>query len=128
MSYNISHALKSKIINSQYFDLTLLLDNTSLSNDSVRKIYFNQNGELITREGDKASNKITTIVKRNDAFIVYCSIYASVHPTSVQDLLKYMRNVRIGATRVVRGSMGWKKYDEQFRMGRNIYPHISLAT
>ena len=59
---------------------------------------------------------------------VYCSIYASAHPTSVQDLLKYMRNVRMGATRGVRGSMGWKKYDEQFRMGRSIYPHISWAT
>ena len=42
MSCNISHALKSKIINSQYFDVALLLDNTSLSNDSVRKIYFNK--------------------------------------------------------------------------------------
>ena len=51
MSCNISHALKSKIINSQYFDLALLMDNTSLSNDSVKKIYFNQKGELVTREG-----------------------------------------------------------------------------
>ena len=43
--------MKSKIINSQYFDLALLLANTSLSNDSVRKIYFNKNGELVTGEG-----------------------------------------------------------------------------
>ena len=81
MSCNISHALKSKIINSQYFDLALLLDNSSLSNDSVRKIYFNQKGELVTGEGDKASNKITIIEKWTDAFIVYCSINASAHPT-----------------------------------------------
>ena len=39
MSCNIYHALKSKIINSQYFDLALLLDNTCLSNDSIKKIY-----------------------------------------------------------------------------------------
>ena len=126
MSCNISHALKSKIINSQYFDLALLLDNTSLSNDSVRKIYFNQKGELVTGEGDKASNKITTIEKWTDAFIIYCSIYASAHPTSVQGLFKYMRDVRMGAARGG-GSMGWKKYDEQFRMRRSINPLISWA-
>ena len=84
------------------------MHNTSLSNDSLRKMYFNQKGELVTGEGDKASNKITTIEKWTDAFIVYCSIYASAHPTSVQGLFKYMRDVRMGAARVG-GSMGWKK-------------------
>ena len=73
MSCNISHALKSKIINSQYFDLALLLDNTSLSNDSF---YFNKKGELVTEEGDKASNKITTI---NNWLMHLSCMVASMH-------------------------------------------------
>ena len=118
--------MKSKIINSQYFDLALLLDNTSLSNDSVRKIYLNKKGELVTVEGDKASNKIATIEKWIDAFIVYFSIYASAHPTPAQDLFKYIRNVRLGEARGW-GGLEWKEYDEQFRMRRSINPLISRA-
>ena len=102
--------LKFKNINSQYFVLALLVDNTSLSNDSVKKVYFNQKGELLTGEGDKASNKITTIEKWADAFIVYFRIYASAHPTSVQGLFKYIRNVRMGAAK---GGGGWKYWMEK---------------
>ena len=98
----------------------LLLDNTSLSNDSVKKVYFNQKCDLLTGEGDKASNKITTIEKWADAFIVYFRIYASAHSTSMQGLFKYIRNVRMGAAKGGGvGSIGWKKYNKQFRMRSN---------
>ena len=75
------------------------MDNTSLSNESVKKIYFNQKGELVTGEGGKDSNKIITIEKWTDAYIMYCSIYASARPTSVQGLFKYMRDGRIAAAK-----------------------------
>ena len=61
-------------------------------------------GELVTGEGGRASNKITNIEKWTDAFIVYFSIYASAHPTSVHGLFKYIRDVRMGA---VRGMVLW---------------------
>ena len=96
MSYNISHTLKSY----QFNIWPSLTFGQYLSKQySVKKIYFNQKGELVTGEGGKDSKKIITIEKWTDAYIMYCSIYASAHPTSVQGLFKYMGDGKIAAAK-----------------------------
>ena len=42
------------------------------------------------------------------------SIYCSAHENRFQELLKYMSDVRLGAQRS--SSLGWKPYDEQYRL------------
>lgn len=122
LSSNVSNSLKSKIISSSYIDISLLLDNTSLTESSEKRIFFNDKGELVTREVVRPSIKIQSISRWTDAFLVYASIYASAHPESFQGLLKYLHDIRLGASRCGEGDLGWKKYDEQFRLRRSIDP------
>jgi hypothetical protein len=46
--------------------------------------------------------------------------YTSAHPEKYQALLKYMHIVRLGASRL--NGLGWKTYDEQFRLKMGIDP------
>ena len=59
-----------------------------------------------------------------DAFLIYFSIYCRAHPQKVQDLLKYMHTIRLGAKRC---PLGWKTYDEQFRLRMANNPTNSWA-
>jgi hypothetical protein len=104
---HVSQTHKNKIINGEYIDLALLLENTTISEKQEKQIVIND-GVLSTR--DKTKQIINIISKWTDAF----SIYSSAHPSKYQALLKYMHTVRLGATRV-RG-LAWKIYDEQFRL------------
>ena len=99
LAVNVSQAIKTKILSSAYIDLALFLDNTSANPNAENTVFLNEKGQLVTREAAKPSCKIDNIDKWTDAFIVYSSIYTSVHIQSVQGLYKYMRDVRLGAAR-----------------------------
>ena len=69
--------------------------------------------------------KITNISMWTDAFLIFASIFCSIHKSRLQELLKYMQVIRLGATR---GSgLGWKVYDEQFRLRKSHDPASSWA-
>uniref|UniRef100_K1QSM1 Uncharacterized protein n=1 Tax=Magallana gigas TaxID=29159 RepID=K1QSM1_MAGGI len=121
IAINVSQNIKAKIISSAYVDLALLLSNTNVI-PTEKSIYINEKGELMTRETSKPSVKIDSIEKWTDAFIIYSSIYSSAHIGSVQGLFKYLHDVRLGAVRV--GGLGFKSYDEQFRLRRSMDPSI----
>jgi hypothetical protein len=122
LAANVSQAIQAKIISSAYVDLALLLENTYTNSNAQNTVYINENGQLVTKEAAKPTGKIDNIHKWTDAFIIYSSIYTSVHIQSVQGLYKYMRDVRLGAAR--NGGLGWKSYDEQFRIRRSLDPSI----
>lgn len=65
---------------------------TDISND----------GQLCSRS--KCCITIVTIVKWTDAFFIYISIFTAVHSDKIQDLLKYMNDIKIGAGGSVGGS------------------------
>lgn len=69
--------------------------------------------------------KISNIETWPDAFIVYISIYCSVHLGKFQELLKYMQMIRFGAKRTP--GLNWKNYDEQFRLRKFQNPSSSWA-
>ena len=52
------------------------------------------------------------------------SIYLEKYRTRAQELLKYMRDIRLAASR----SNGWFKYDEQFRLRMSADIHASSAS
>ena len=124
LSTNVSQNLRNKIISSAYIDLALLLDNSSLQYETEKQIYIGEKGELVAKGFSKAKGKITTISKWTDAFIVYVSVYSAAHPSASQGLLKYMHDVRLGASRCNEGDLGWRRYDEQFRLRRSVDPSI----
>lgn len=114
---HVSQSNKNKIINGEYLDLSQLLENT-VKNERQENQIVMVDGVLTAKERSKRS--ITTIEVWTDAFIVYISIYSAVHAAKLQGLLKYMHDIRLGASRI-RG-LGWKDYDEQFRLKMSSNP------
>ena len=90
---HVSQTHKNKIINGEYIDLALLLENTTISAKQEKQVVIT-NGVLSTR--DKTKQIINTISKWTDDFIVYISIYSSAHPSKYQGLLKYMHTALRG--------------------------------
>ncbi|KAJ8303595.1 hypothetical protein KUTeg_019991 [Tegillarca granosa] len=119
LGVHVSCSLKQKIVNGQFIELASLLEHTAI-NQPEQKIYIS-NGELITKE--KPSAKITSIEKWIDAFLIFTSVYCHAHPSRFLEFLKYMHDIRLGASRI-RG-MGWRSYDEQFRLRKAVDPSSS---
>lgn len=123
---NVSNSNKTKITNGEFIELGVLLDNSWVAREdkAPKRIYLGEGGELLAKP--KASKKINSISEWTDAFLIFSSIYSSVHPEKFQDLLKYMQTIRLGASRTP--GMGWRSYDEQFRLRLGTDPGRSWAT
>jgi len=59
------------------------------------------------------------------SLFLHC-IYCSTHPDRFQELLKHMHSVQLGAKCIP--GLGWKSYDEQFRLRKAQDPASSWAT
>ena len=66
-------------------------------------------------------DKVPTIDKWTDAFLIFSSIYLKKYPNKTQELLQYMSIIREAANR---SSLSWRIYDEQFRLRQatNVQP------
>ena len=67
------------------------------------------------------TNPILSIDSWTSAFIIFISVMIEKFPAKAQELLKYLRDIRIAATR----SNLWPKYDEQFRLRMSNHPLAS---
>lgn len=108
---NVSESVKQKIVKGDFIDLGQLLSNP-IPMDGKQTLTIS-NGQVVI-EPKRASVKITNVQQWTDAFLIFSSIYAVVHPEKICGLLKYIHTIRLGATRCA--GIGWKFYDEQFRM------------
>jgi len=115
LGMHVSQTNKEKIVMGQYIDLASLLQNANVVEASMPQKITMINGELVVQQ-QKQYQKITSIEKWTDAFIVYMSIYCGAHPDKYQNILKYMNTIRLGAKRCGNTNFGWKQYDEQFRL------------
>ncbi|VDI58364.1 Hypothetical predicted protein [Mytilus galloprovincialis] len=95
-----------------------LLNNSQNITGVNQTLTFNQ-GQIILQPKQQ-DTRINTIGIWTDAFLIYISIYCSIHTSQFQELLKYMQTVRLGAKRYE--GLGWKLYDEQFRLRRSQEP------
>lgn len=108
---NVSESVKQKIVKGDFIDLGQLLSNP-IPMDGKQTLTIS-NGQVVI-EPKRASVKITNVQQWTDAFLIFSSIYSVVHPEIFLGLLKYIHTIRLGATRCA--GIGWKFYDEQFRM------------
>ncbi|VDI69222.1 Hypothetical predicted protein [Mytilus galloprovincialis] len=122
LGLNVSQQTQDKIINGEYVDLSILLTNSSTEQSS--SLTLDTNGQLVIQA--KPSKKITDINTWIDAFLIYTSIYVGVHLEDTQNILKYMYSVKLGASRSI--GLGWKDYDQQFRLKKARNPALSWAT
>uniref|UniRef100_A0A8W8IEJ3 Uncharacterized protein n=1 Tax=Magallana gigas TaxID=29159 RepID=A0A8W8IEJ3_MAGGI len=104
-------------------DLALLLKNSNIEDTvSERVLVVGNDGQMVS--SSRTAIKSTSIEKWTDAFLIYVSVFTSVHVSNFQDMLKYMHDVRTGADR----SAGWKLYGEQFRFKIAMYPDKSWTS
>ena len=109
---NIPDSVRDKIWAGSYIDLAVLVD-PGLKEDAPAQKFTIVDGELVIKPKG-SEKKIYTIEIWSDAFLVLISVYIKKHADAMQGLLKYMSIVRLAASRHM--GMGWKTYDEQFRM------------
>lgn len=69
----------------------------------------------------RKQNSQLSIEKWTSAFMIYMSIMFEHNPALAQQMLKYLRDIRIAASR----SHHWYKYDEQFRLRKVSNPAMS---
>ena len=122
LGLNVSQQLREKIVNGEYVDLGALLANSAQDQPSCFTI--DTNGQLQAQP--KANKKISDLNTWFDVFLTYISIYISAHPESTQGLLKYMYTVKLGASRST--GLGWRDYDQQFRLKKSKCPALSWGT
>lgn len=119
LAFNVPQNIQEKIKRSEYIDIALLLSNYPQQN--AQKLVF-KDGQITVQSSQ--NQKITTIEQWTTAFISFISIYCTAHPNKLQELLKYMSDIRLGALR----STNWKSYDEQFRLRKERDPTTSWSS
>ena len=118
--------LKAKIINGDYINLGLLIENVNGADPNDDTKYFSSQDGSIALAPKSRAKIISDIQTWTDAFLIYASIYSSAHPESRTHLFKYIRTIRLGASRVK--SLGWRDYDIQFRLKKEANPSLSFGT
>lgn len=112
--------VQEKIQKGEYIDLSSLL--ISKHETDEQTVVFIQDQLVIKPKKQQVT--ITTIEQWSSAFIVYMYVYCKVHSSRCLELLKYMQMIRLGASRSI---MGWKSYDEKFRLRKARNPPSSWA-
>ncbi|XP_033733377.1 uncharacterized protein LOC117322521 isoform X2 [Pecten maximus] len=122
---NVSVKNKNKIINGEFVDLGILLENSWVArqDSATKSLYLDGQGQLVAKE--KISKKVSNISEWTDAILMLVSIFSAAHPERFQELLKYVQTIRLGASRCT--GLGWRSYDEQFRLRRSQDPSSSWA-
>ena len=122
---HVPEKLKEKIWDGKFIDLSLLLKSARDLDDS-----FQNGGELKMKDGKlvierQIRNKpIFNIDSWTSAFLVFISVMLEKHPQKAQELLKYMRDIRLAAGSA-NNATAWVRYDEQFRLKNSKFPDSS---
>jgi len=112
-------------VSGSYVDFASLLDTTPADCNEML-LTLGPRGELVQRP-KFPKKKIICISQWTDAFLVYSSVFLAAHPHRTQELLKYAKDIRLGAKKYV--GQGWIEYDQQFRLRLARDPTtISFAT
>lgn len=118
---HVGEGTKQKIWNGEFVELGALINTQAREEQQIKVV----NGELHIGQAKK-TQKIERIETWSDAFIIFMSIYLLKHPDSHQELLSYLRTIRMAATRFP--GKGWAQYDDQFRLRKARRPNSNWAS
>ncbi|KAJ8316731.1 hypothetical protein KUTeg_005677 [Tegillarca granosa] len=123
---HIPNQLREKIWGHQYVNLVLLLKGSAELTDfyTASNLVLNEYGCLESRP-KVLKDKIPSIEKWTDAFLLFTNIYLRRYPERAVELTQYMSVIRDAAARSP--GFGWRAYDEQFRL-RQAIQYQSWAT
>lgn len=110
----VPQKIKEKIWASEFLDLGILLKSQRQLNEisesgPAGEVQFRE-GRFFVKPHEQESSKLS-IDQWTSAFIMYTSIFLERFPMRAQELLKYLRDIRLASTR----SPTWWQYDDQFR-------------
>ncbi|XP_048747863.2 uncharacterized protein LOC125660061 [Ostrea edulis] len=125
LGHMVPNRVKHKIVNGEYINLGLLVENSEGLDPNDDTKYFSMKEGSLTLVSKSKAKVITDIQFWTDAFLIYASIYASAHPENRAQLFKYIHTIRLGASRVK--TLGWRNYDVQFRLKKEANPSLSFA-
>jgi hypothetical protein len=121
VSAHVPLKLKNQIWEGKFIDLSLLLK-------SAQEIdgHLESQGSIELRNGvmclvKSKNSSYLTIDKWTSAFVIFMSVVLEKYRTRRLELLKYLRDIRMAASR----SQGWFPYDKQFRLRKQANPQLS---
>lgn len=118
---HVPRSLRQQICKGEYINLALLLKGgmelSEFCSGGTLKLNTEGGIEMKTKV---CKEKISSIDKWTDAFIIYSSIYISTHADQATQLLHYMYIIREAASR--QKGFAWRSYDEQFRLRQANFP------
>ena len=123
----VTDKIRDKIWSNQYIDLGTLLDTHNEETPALQIV--SGVGESLKLAPHKPSNKITSLGKWNDAFLVYFSVYTRKYPQEVTSMLSYMQLMK----RLAYKGGDFVFYDKEYRhlrqrgqQGWEVHPDLWL--
>ena len=117
LGFHVDQSLKEKIWNGEFIQLEKLIEyDHAQDSEQVLSV---KDGNLVFKPR-QAEKKILNIETWTNAFLIFASIYISRHHEEAKSLLKYINMIRVGASR--QSTLGWKAYDQQFRIRKSLDP------
>jgi hypothetical protein len=117
---HVPQTIKEKIWAKQFIVLSKVLESDADSEKPQNVSIID--GQLVMQPKHN-SKKIASVDTWTEAFIVFASIYLARYPSELQDMFKYMKTIRLGASRTPSGA--WLEYDRQFRL--KMAKHTSMS-
>lgn len=121
ISVHVPKPIKAQICRGEYVNIALLLKGAMELNDICKgnTLSLTASGKIETRPRE-CRDKVNSIEKWTDAFLIFMSIYIKEHPNKVGEMIQYMSLIREAAQR--QGGYSWRLYDEQFRIRQAVSP------
>ncbi|CAC5363147.1 unnamed protein product [Mytilus coruscus] len=116
---HVPFKVKEKILEGKFIELHYLLRTQKEMEEVDEGILKLKRGKICIEK--RSSGVYLSINEWTSAFMVFMSVYIEKYRTRAQELLKYMRDIRLAATR----SENWATYDEQFRLKIKKNPNLS---
>ena len=130
LGLHVPQAVRERICQGLFVDFALLYNDAASA--VVAKLHEQQSsnftvavegGNLVLKRLGAQRRRIETFDMWQSAFHVFMSIFISKHPSRCAELLKYAEIIRTASIQFP--GLGWKAYDEQFRLRQEANPNRS---
>ena len=128
LGFHVPQNIKEKIWAGLYIDLSILLHDharaiLSREEKGSELTFVMEGGKMVIKQGGSRGKKIDSFDKWCSAFHTYMAIYLAKQPARAIEMLKYIETIRLAASQFP--GVGWRHYDEQFRLQLESNPSSS---
>ena len=129
LGFQVPLSVKEKIWAGAYVDLATLVNDTASGRvqqpENQSLILASDGDQVVLRPANPGRKRIESFGLWQSTFHTFMTIYLQQHTQRYAELLKYCEIVRTASIQF--GGMGWKMYDQQFRLKQERTPSRSWA-